>query len=171
MQNGIHFISGLPRSGSTLLAAIQRQNPRFSRRDDEPGWRDVDRSARERHGPTQRSRGVYWRGVTVGWEDFFANYYNEIQNEKRIFDTNRVWSAKLPALSELFPKTRVVCCVRDAPWIIDSIERVVRGNVFELSGVFGFEPRKCYIRRELARRRPTDRAGLYRKTRPLIEGR
>jgi len=25
----IHFISGLPRSGSTLLAGILRQNPRF----------------------------------------------------------------------------------------------------------------------------------------------
>ncbi|MEG4240263.1 sulfotransferase [Microcoleus sp. Pol14C6] len=24
-----HFISGLPRSGSTLLAALLRQNPRF----------------------------------------------------------------------------------------------------------------------------------------------
>ena len=29
MQNGLHFISGLPRSGSTLLAAILRQNPRI----------------------------------------------------------------------------------------------------------------------------------------------
>jgi hypothetical protein len=29
MENGIHFISGLPRSGSTLLAAILRQNPHF----------------------------------------------------------------------------------------------------------------------------------------------
>jgi sulfotransferase len=29
MDNGVHFISGLPRSGSTLLAAILRQNPRF----------------------------------------------------------------------------------------------------------------------------------------------
>ena len=29
MDQGIHFISGLPRSGSTLLAAILRQNPRF----------------------------------------------------------------------------------------------------------------------------------------------
>jgi sulfotransferase len=27
LQNGIHFISGLPRSGSTLLSAILRQNP------------------------------------------------------------------------------------------------------------------------------------------------
>jgi len=25
----LHFISGLPRSGSTLLSAILRQNPRF----------------------------------------------------------------------------------------------------------------------------------------------
>lgn len=30
MQNAIHFISGLPRSGSTLLAALLRQNPRFT---------------------------------------------------------------------------------------------------------------------------------------------
>jgi hypothetical protein len=30
MKNGIHFISGLPRAGSTLLAALLRQNPRFS---------------------------------------------------------------------------------------------------------------------------------------------
>ena len=29
MQKVVHFISGLPRSGSTLLAAILRQNPRF----------------------------------------------------------------------------------------------------------------------------------------------
>jgi sulfotransferase len=30
MQNRLHFISGLPRSGSTLLAALLRQNPRFT---------------------------------------------------------------------------------------------------------------------------------------------
>jgi hypothetical protein len=29
MQANIHFISGLPRSGSTLLSAILKQNPRF----------------------------------------------------------------------------------------------------------------------------------------------
>jgi len=29
MQHGIHFISGLPRAGSTLLAGILRQDPHF----------------------------------------------------------------------------------------------------------------------------------------------
>ena len=28
-MTSIHFISGLPRSGSTLLSALLRQNPRF----------------------------------------------------------------------------------------------------------------------------------------------
>ena len=28
MNHGLHFISGLPRSGSTLLSALLRQNPR-----------------------------------------------------------------------------------------------------------------------------------------------
>ena len=31
-----HFISGLPRSGSTLLAALLRQNPRFHARMSSP---------------------------------------------------------------------------------------------------------------------------------------
>jgi sulfotransferase len=30
MARTIHFISGLPRAGSTLLCALLRQNPRFA---------------------------------------------------------------------------------------------------------------------------------------------
>jgi len=30
MSHKFHFISGLPRSGSTLLSALLKQNPRFS---------------------------------------------------------------------------------------------------------------------------------------------
>ena len=33
-----------------------------------------------------------------------------------------------------------MCCVRNIAWIMDSIERLVRKNAFELSGMFGFEP-------------------------------
>jgi sulfotransferase len=70
----------------------------------------------------------------------FANYYAGIHKEKLVFDTNRAWCTKLPALSQLFPQARVICCVRDLSWIMDSIERLVRKNAFELSGMFGFEP-------------------------------
>jgi sulfotransferase len=33
----------------------------------------------------------------------------------------------------------VICCVRDVNWIMDSIERLVRRNAFEPSGMFGYE--------------------------------
>jgi sulfotransferase len=56
-----------------------------------------------------------------------------------VFDTNRMWPAKLPALVKLFPDCKIICCVRQVAWIMDSIERLVRKNTFDLSGIFGFE--------------------------------
>jgi len=41
-------------------------------------------------------------------------------------------------LTQLFPKARFICCVRDIGWIMDSVKRLVRRNAFELSGMFGF---------------------------------
>ena len=50
------------------------------------------------------------------------------------------WCAKLPLLAELFPKAKVICCVRRVPWVLDSIERLVRKNTLQPSGIFNFEP-------------------------------
>jgi sulfotransferase len=139
MQNGLHFISGLPRSGSTLLAAILRQNPRFhsgmsspvgslflalqgamSRRNEAAVFIDEDQK----------------RELLKG---MFTGYYHAVHPHKMVFDTNRAWCSKLPTLAGLFPQAKVICCVRHVPWIMDSIERLIRENAFELSGIFGFE--------------------------------
>ncbi len=69
----------------------------------------------------------------------FENYYHAIGAQKLVFDTNRIWCSKMPQLAQHFPKAKVICCVRHVPWIIDSIERLERRNVFDLSGIFGFE--------------------------------
>jgi sulfotransferase len=140
MQNGIHFISGLPRSGSTLLAAILRQNPRFHANMTSPVgamYTALEAAMSRRNETAIFIDAVQRRDVLKG---LFENYYRAIQKEKLVFDTNRIWCAKLPALTQLYPNARVVCCVRDVAWIMDSIERLVRKNAFELSGMFGFEP-------------------------------
>jgi sulfotransferase len=69
----------------------------------------------------------------------FRNYYDPIAAGKVVFDTNRMWCTKLPALADHFPDAKVICCVRSISWIMDSIERLVRKNIFDLSGIFGFE--------------------------------
>jgi sulfotransferase len=140
MKNGIHFIAGLPRSGSTLLAAILRQNPRFHAGMTSP----VGAMYMALEGAmSRRSESAVFiddeqrRAVLKG---LFTNYYNAIHTQKLIFDTNRAWCTKLPAITQLFPESKFICCVRDISWIMDSIESLVRKNAFELSGMFGFEP-------------------------------
>ena len=52
----------------------------------------------------------------------FESYYADCTAEL-IFDTNRTWCARMPALAQLFPEAKVIACVRDLPWVIDSIEK------------------------------------------------
>jgi sulfotransferase len=139
VRNGIHFISGLPRSGSTLLAAILRQNPRFHAGMTSPVgsmYMALEKSMSRRNETAVFIDAEQRRDILTG---LFTNYYRAIESQQVVFDTNRLWSAKLPALTQLFPDARVICCVRDVGWIMDSIERLVRRNAFEPSGMFGYE--------------------------------
>ena len=139
MQSKIHFISGLPRSGSTLLAGILLQNPRFHAGMTSPVgsmYRALEESMSRKNEAavfiSDQQRQSILRGL-------FSSYYGEIAPKEVIFDTNRIWCTKLPALSRLFPDARIICCVRSISWIIDSIEKLARQNAFELSGLFGFD--------------------------------
>ena len=140
MQNGIHFISGLPRSGSTLLAAILRQNPRLHAGMSSPVgslFTALQGAMSRRNEAAIFIDEAQKRELLKG---LFDSYYHAIHREKVVFDTNRAWCSKLPTLVRLFPAAKVICCVRHVPWIMDSIERLIRDNAFELSGIFGFEP-------------------------------
>jgi len=79
---------------------------------------------------TQDQRRRLLRGL-------FHNYYADHPDDAVIFDTNRLWSAKLPAILDLFPQARVIACVRNVAWVMDSIERLYRANPFENTRLFG----------------------------------
>lgn len=135
----IHFISGLPRSGSTLLAALLRQNPRFYANMSGPlaGMANVmlgEMSDRNEFSTfiTDEQRQRVLRGL-------FENYYGEEFKAEVVFDTSRTWCAKLPMLCELFPGVKVIACVRHMSWVIDSLERVIRSNALRPSSIFSFQ--------------------------------
>ena len=139
MKHGIHFISGLPRSGSTLLAALLRQNPRFHAGMTSPVgglFNAMLIATSQRNETSVFLQEEHRRRLLLGC---FDAYYAEEQETKVIFDTNRQWATKLPVLTTLFPKARMICCVRNPAWIIDSIESLVRRNVFDLSGIFNYD--------------------------------
>lgn len=135
-QTVYHFISGLPRSGSTLLAALLQQNPRFHAGMTSPVGALLSSllaqfSAGSEFGPviTRDQRRRLLKGL-------FENYYADQANKSVVFDTNRAWCAKLSALHDLFPKPKVIACVRNVAWVMDSIERLYRANPFEQTKLF-----------------------------------
>jgi len=172
MQNGIHFISGLPRSGSTLLAALLRQNPRFSAGMTSPVGSLFAAMLRE---TSQRNEAVVFidddmrerllRGI-------FEAVYAEIHPRQVVFDTNRMWASKLPALTQLFPRAKVICCVRHVSWIVDSIESLISRNAFELTGIFSFEPGGTVYSRVEGLGSPTGMVGFaFNALREAVYGR
>ena len=137
MNNGIHFLSGLPRSGSTLLGALLKQNPKLHGGMSSPVGTLVGR-VQAAMGPRSEFASMLndrqRRNILLS---VFEGYYKELHGEKTIIDTNRVWCAKLPMLSALYPDAKMIVCVRDLVWVVDSFERVLRKNALGISKMFG----------------------------------
>ena len=132
-----HFISGLPRAGTTLLAALLRQNPRFEA-SMTSGLGSLVSGAMQIMSPGSEVALTLRDGQREDiLRGLFATYYQRRTNRDVIFDTNRVWTARMPLLAGLFPKARVIACVRDVSWVLDSLERRVYANPYHDSRLFG----------------------------------
>jgi sulfotransferase len=136
MERQIHFIAGLPRSGSTLLAAILRQNPAIHAGMTSPVG-PVFNACLTAMG-AENEFAVFFsedqkRAILSG---IFDGYYGAMEPRPVVFDTNRMWTSRLSALRKLFPEARVICCVRNPAWVLDSIEQLVRRNAFDVSRIF-----------------------------------
>jgi sulfotransferase len=132
-----HFISGLPRSGSTLLAGILRQNPRFHAAMSSP-VAALMQGCLEQTGASSEFYSFFdtERRKTI-CRALFDSYYYDKKEHEVLFDTNRHWTARLHQLVELFDDDfKVICCVRNPAWIMDSFERIYRKNPFDYSRMF-----------------------------------
>lgn len=139
MDRGIHFISGLPRSGSTLLSAILRQNPRFSADVTSPVFHLFMTLQTAWSGKSEFHQFFDDRKRRDMLTALFDSYYADVHGEKVVFDTNRAWSTKLAALDKLFPGAKTICCVRPVEQIVDSLERLMHANALEPSRLFNFD--------------------------------
>ena len=120
-----YFISGLPRSGSTLLSSILRQNPEFYADIASP----VDTLA-------ESTIDIITSNFTVIEErrknllhGIFDGYYQNI-DRPIIFDSSRNWTKKTSLLQALFPYTKILCPVRDIVSILNSFEVLFNKNCF-----------------------------------------
>lgn len=124
----IHFIAGLPRSGSTLLANVLKQNP------------DV-------HAEAVSSLSSVFANIHVNWMNIEANkeypnleakkgvlksvlqgFYEHIEKPV-VLDKDRNWVMLIPVLEEVLQRqVKVLVCVRNPAEILTSFERIRREN-------------------------------------------
>jgi sulfotransferase len=123
-----YFISGLPRSGSTLLSSVLRQNPDF--------YADIASPVEALTGTSidivsgfennLNNEGEQRKNLMYG---IFEGYYKHIEKPV-IFDTCRSWTKKTNFLRTLFPYTKILCPVRDIVSILNSFEVISSKNPF-----------------------------------------
>src|ERR1035437_297407 len=135
----VHFLSGLPRSGSTLLAAILQQNPLLQTSIISPMTQMVNAILRATSNAQETSVFVTDADRMRILQGLFSAYYAAC-GQTTVLDSNRAWTGKLPLLVQLFPDCRMICCVRKPAWIMDSLEKLLRKYPLQLSGIFKFDP-------------------------------
>ncbi|TFW25508.1 sulfotransferase [Massilia arenosa] len=139
-----HFISGLPRSGSTLLSGILRQNPRFRAGMTSPvgalcAALLAQFSAGSEFAPlvSQEQRRAILRSM---FSAFYAGTPQPV-----IMDTNRAWCSRMGLVQDLFPGSKVIACVRNVGWVMDSFERRYRANPYEFTRLFPGNPLRSTV--------------------------
>lgn len=141
----LFFISGLPRSGSTLLSAILRQNPDFYADISSPvqglvaSTINVITGSESNHLIDEPRRKHILRSLV-------QSYYDAV-TPSTVFDTSRGWTSRTSLLKELYPQTKIICCVRDLPWILDSFERIAAKNTLYNAALTDDESRQTVTTR------------------------
>ena len=127
-RNNLYFISGLPRSGSSLIANILKQNPQI-------------------HGETVTSLASVFGTLNASWSTFDSNkeyrndqakvgvlgsilegYYSHI-HKPIVFDKDRGWVPLIAQLENVLQKqVKMIICVRNPAEILTSFERMRKEN-------------------------------------------
>ena len=129
-----HVVTGLPRSGSTLLCNVLNQNPKFYASSTSPlpaflntlvhTWSNsvevkglLDKQPEE----TEERLKATAKGLIDNW-------YASFRNEDVIFDKSRAWSASSLLLKKVYPEAKIIVCVRNLVNVFASVEKQHRRN-------------------------------------------
>jgi sulfotransferase len=166
-----HFISGLPRSGTTLLAAILNQNPRFRAGMTSPLADIMGVVMSEASSKNDFSFDVSDEQRIALLRGLVENFYSVQADTEVVFDTSRLWCSRMQLLDTLLPGVKVIACVRQLAWVLDSMERLVRKQPVSVSKVFRFDTNTTVYSRIEALTDPRGMVGFaYQATKEAFYG-
>lgn len=134
----LHYIAGLPRSGSTLLSALLNQNPKFYSGPSSPVvgvmmQLQMDLAQNELYLAYPKPQQATELVASV------ANHYYSDVNKPVIFDKNRSWPSNIGMIFGFLDNNpKILCPVRDVSEILASFITMHRRNPYEVNGRINF---------------------------------
>jgi sulfotransferase len=128
MEKTLHFISGLPRSGTTLISNLLNQNANIHSRVVSPlatllatnhgMWENIEQNLEY---PDYELKKRYLRSI-------LDNFYNHI-DAPFVFDKDRGWIPQITLLESVLDRpVKIVVCVRNPAEIVASFEKLRKEN-------------------------------------------
>lgn len=130
------------------MSAILRQNPRFEAGMTSPVGSFYTAMQAQFSAGSEFGTSINTSKRRRLLTGLFDSFYDDC-DKPVVFDTNRLWCARLPALTDLYPEAKVIACVRNVAWVMDSMERQYRSNPFENTTLFGANPSRSTIYQRL----------------------
>lgn len=130
-----------------MLTSILRQNPRFHASITDPLCNLVkgvidhsqDSPGMKSEVPVERRKNLV--------KALFEGYYQDVERPV-CFNTNRAWTYLTYVVKELYPQSKLIVCVRDVNWVLDSFECAHRRNPYSTNTVTGGLGQSVYQRAE-----------------------
>lgn len=134
----LHFIAGLPRSGSTLLSALLNQNPRFYSGPSSPVVGTMMQIQMDLANNELYIAYPKPHQATELVSSVASHYYSDVKKPV-IFDKNRSWTNNLGMIiGFLTVNPKILCPVRDVAEILTSFITMHRRNPYEVNGKINF---------------------------------
>lgn len=146
-MKSFNVVTGLPRSGSTLLCNILNQNPEFYASSTSPIAGLLGTTANylslsaEFKSMLIRDQAVEDR-AKAGMRSFIAEWYSD---NNIVFDKSRAWAGNALAMRDVFPQSLIIVTLRDLLAVFGSIEKQHRRSAF-LDEAMNLQNKAIYYR-------------------------
>ena len=131
----MHFISGMPRSGSTLLCNILSQNPRFRATGTSPLPQLLATTSQVWNNSNECKANYTDDDKFHCLRNIMDNYHLPFDSEV-VFDKSRAWPANIELLTEILgEKPKILTCIRYMPAVASSFEKIWRKEIVKFGGI------------------------------------
>ena len=123
----MNVITGLPRAGTTLICNIINQNEQFHATSTS-GLCELLATLSNKFSTMDEITSDLISGVRTQDDllqtlKYFSNWYHKNNGHKLVFDKSRGWMLNNVLYKSVFPKGKMIACVRDPRYVFNSIEK------------------------------------------------